>query len=147
MNLGDGVLGSALRAEAIGTWLEVRLENGFEHQLQRGLHHSVGSGWDAKAAEFPARLGYHRLPHRHREESACLEVLSQPTEQLRDAKDDRARNHSIDTSRACPLVPPDSTPRHDEEGRVIDEVVEVIETTIRITDRPLVQLHLHPVYP
>jgi hypothetical protein len=46
MNLGDGVLGSALRAEAIGTWLEVRLENGFEHQLQRGLHHSVGSGWD-----------------------------------------------------------------------------------------------------
>src|ERR1039458_10490418 len=139
MNLGDGVLGSALGAEAIGTWLEVRLKDGFEHQLQGGLHHSIGSGRDAKAAEFPVRLGYHRLPHRHREESACLEVLSQLTEQLRNAKDDGARNHSIDTGRACPLVPPDPTPRHDEEGRVIDEVEEAIETTTRITDRPLVQ--------
>src|ERR1019366_8531667 len=111
------------------------------------LHHSIGSGRDAKAAEFPVRLGYHRLPHRHLEESACLEVLSQLTEQLRNAEDDGARNHSIDTGRACPLVPLDSTPRHDEERRVADEVVEVIETTTRITDRPLVQLRLHPVYP
>jgi hypothetical protein len=147
MNLGDGVLGSAFRAEAIGTWLEIRFEDGFKHQLQGGLHHSISSGWDAKAAEFPVRLGYHRLPHRHREESACLEVFSQLTEQLRNAEDDGARDHSIDTGRACPLVPPDPTPRHDEERRVIDEVVEVIETTIRITDRPMVQLRLHLVYP
>jgi hypothetical protein len=46
MNLGDGVLGSALRAEAIGTWLEVRLEDGFEHQLQGRLDHAVGHGGD-----------------------------------------------------------------------------------------------------
>src|SRR5665213_2436721 len=147
MNLGDGVLGSALRAEAIGTWLEVRLENGLEYQLQGSLHHPVGSGRDAKTAEFSVRLGYHRLPHRHRRESACLEVISQPAEQLSSTEDDGAWNHSIDTSRACPLVPLDSTPRHDEERRVADEVVEVIKTTTRITDRPLVQLRLHPLYP
>src|ERR1035441_7135717 len=147
MNLGDGVLGSALRPETIGTWLEVRLEDGFEHQLQGGLHHSVDGGRDAKTAEFAVRLGDHRLPHRHRRESACLEVISQPTEQLSSTEDDGAWNHSIDTGRACPLVPLDPTPRHDEQRRVVDEVVEVIETTIRIADRPLVQLRLHLVYP
>jgi len=41
VNLGDGVLGSAHRAEAIGTWLEVRLEDRLENQFQGGLHDPV----------------------------------------------------------------------------------------------------------
>ena len=44
VNLRDGVLGPAPRAEAIGTWLEVRLEDRLEHQLQHGLHNPVGGG-------------------------------------------------------------------------------------------------------
>ena len=38
VNLGDGVLRSALRAEAVAARLEVRLEDRFEYQLEAGLH-------------------------------------------------------------------------------------------------------------
>ena len=41
MDLGDGVLGSALRAETVAARLEVRLEDRLEHQLQGGLHDPV----------------------------------------------------------------------------------------------------------
>ena len=53
----------------------------------------------------------------------------------------------IDTGGACALVAPHPVPRHNEERRVIDEVVQVIEPAARIADRPLVQLRLHRVYP
>ena len=68
-------------------------------------------------------------------------------EQLSGTEDVGAWNHSIDTGRACPFVPLDPAPRHDKKCRVTDEVVEVVKTTIRIVDRPLVQLRLHPMYP
>ena len=63
MNLGDGVLGSALRAEAIGAWLEVRFEDRLEHQLQGGLHYPVGCGRDPQASDLARSLGDRLLPH------------------------------------------------------------------------------------
>ena len=48
VDLGDGVLGSAPRAEAVGARLEVRLEDRFEHQLEGGLHDPVPRGRDAQ---------------------------------------------------------------------------------------------------
>ena len=56
MDLGDRVLRSALRAEAIGTRLEVRLEDRLEHQLQRGLHDPVARGRDPEPTELARRL-------------------------------------------------------------------------------------------
>jgi hypothetical protein len=44
VNLGNGVLGSALRAEAVTARLEVRLEDRLQYQLERGLHRPVGGG-------------------------------------------------------------------------------------------------------
>src|SRR6266508_2433770 len=46
VDLSDGVLGSAPRAEAVGAWLEVRFEDRLQHQLQGGLHHPVCGRWD-----------------------------------------------------------------------------------------------------
>ena len=53
----------------------------------------------------------------------------------------------IDSSGSCTLVAPHPAPRHDEERRIIGEVVHIIETTTRIGSRPLVQLLLHHEYP
>ena len=50
VDLGDGVVGSAPRAEAVAARLEVRLEDRFEHQLEGGLHHPVSHGRDPQAA-------------------------------------------------------------------------------------------------
>jgi len=47
VDLGDRVVCSTSRAEAIGAWLEVRLEDRLEHQLQGRLHGPVPRGGDA----------------------------------------------------------------------------------------------------
>jgi len=47
VDLSDRVLRPAPRAEAIGAWLEIRLEDRLEHQLQGRLHDPVPDGRDA----------------------------------------------------------------------------------------------------
>ena len=147
MDLGDGILGSAPRAEAIRTRLEVRLEDRLEHQFQRSLHDPVCGRRDPERADLPVRFGDRLLPHPLRNEPAGLEVTSQPVQQRRSAEDDGAGFHPIDAGGPCTLVAPHPCPRHDEERRVIDEVGEVIEATAGISLRPLVQLRLHHEYP
>jgi hypothetical protein len=138
---------AALRAEAVGTWLEVRLEDWLEHQLQRGLHDPVCGRRDPQRTDLAARFGDRLLPHPLGDEPAGLEIVSQPAEQSRSTEHDRAGCHSVDAGGSCALVAPHPCPRHDEERRVIHEVGEVIETTARIGHRPLVQLRLHHEYP
>ena len=147
VNLGDSVLGPASRSEAIAAWLEVRLENRLEHQLQRGLHDSVCGRRDAQRTDLAARLGIRLLPHPLRDEPAGLEVVSQPAEQSRSTDADGAGCHSVDAGGSCALVAPHPTPRHGEKRRVIYEVEHVIEATARLGLRPLVQLRLHREYP
>ena len=43
-DLGDRVMRAAVRAEPVRARLEVRLEDGFEHELEGGLDHPVGDG-------------------------------------------------------------------------------------------------------
>jgi len=76
VDLGDGVLGSAPRAEAVGARLEVRFEDWFEHQLEGGLHNPVPCGRDAQGPQFPVGLGDHHLAHRQRTEPSSLEIVS-----------------------------------------------------------------------
>jgi len=42
--LGDRVVGPPVRPEPIGDRLKVGLEDGFQHQLQRGLNHPISDG-------------------------------------------------------------------------------------------------------
>ncbi len=48
VDLSDRVLRPAPRAEAIGAWLEIRLEDRLEHQLQGRLHDPVPNGRDGR---------------------------------------------------------------------------------------------------
>ena len=63
------------------------------------------------------------------------------------ADEDRLRPQPVDPRRPLPSVAPDPGPRHHEDGRVTDEVEQVVEPAIRIIDRPLMQLGLDPQYP
>ncbi len=53
MNLGYPVLRAPVRTEPIRAGLEVRLEDGFEHQLQPRLHHAVGDRGNPELPELP----------------------------------------------------------------------------------------------
>jgi len=147
VDLGDGVLGSAPWAEPVGARVEVRLEDRLEHQLQRGLHDSIGGRGDPQTTQLARRLGDRLLPHPLGNQPASLEIISQLAEQPSSPGADSARSDPIDAGGSCTLVGPHPAPRHDEEGRVIHEVVKVIEATVRVGRRPLVQLHLHHAYP
>ena len=60
---------------------------------------------------------------------------------------DRARLHSIDTDRSCSSIPAHAVPADREEGRVADEIEQVIKPTIGTVGRPSVQLGLDLQYP
>src|SRR5690554_1526146 len=111
MNLGDGVLSAALRAEAVTARLEVRLEDRFEHQLQGSLRHPVGNGGDAQAAQLAVRLRNPPLPHSGGGEPAGLEVISQPSQELPDVTYG-AGGYPVHACRACSLVAPDPLPSY-----------------------------------
>jgi hypothetical protein len=87
------------------------------------------------------------LPHPLGNQPASLEIISQLAQQSPSPGADSARSDPIDAGGSCTLVGPHPAPRHDEESRVIHEVVKVIEATVRVGRRPLVQLRLHLAYP
>jgi len=147
VDLGDGVLGSALGTEPVGAWVEVRLQDRLEHQLQPGLHDPIGGRGDPETTQLARRLGDRLLPHPLGNQPASLELISQLAQQPPSPGADSARSDPIDAGGSCTLVGPHPAPRHDEEGRVIHEVVKVIEATVRVGRRPLVQLRLHLAYP
>jgi hypothetical protein len=149
VDLGDGVLRSALRAEAVGTRLEVRLEDRLEHHLEGGLHHPIPHGRDAQPAQLAAGLGDHPLPHGQGLEHPSLQIGPELGEEhvLAPHGGDVIRRLAIHSRRAGPPVAPDPTPRLSEDSRVADEVVEVVEPTIGVVGGPSVQLGLDLRYP
>jgi hypothetical protein len=74
VDLGDGVLRPAARAEPVRARVEVRLEDRLQHQLERGLDHPVPDGRDPQAALLAAGLGDQPLPHRQRHKPPGLQV-------------------------------------------------------------------------
>ena len=91
VDLGDRVLGSPLRAKAIAAWLEVRLEDRLEHQLQGRLHDPVTRGRDAKPTELPVTLGDRPLAHTIGLKPPGLQIipkLGQPRARVSDPRRD-----------------------------------------------------------
>ena len=133
-DLGDSVVGSTPRAEAVRTRLEVRLEDGLEHEFQGRLHHPVTGGRDSQPTLLAARLGDHPFTHRQRLERAGLKIGPQSVQKGGHAALllDVAGRFAIHTRRACALVALDPAPRNHEERRVVDEVVQVIEPTVDV---------------
>jgi Recombinase/Phage integrase family/Recombinase zinc beta ribbon domain len=64
VDLGDRVVRAAARAEPVRARLEVRLEDGLEHQLESGLDRPVGHGGDPELAEHGAGRSVRRIARR-----------------------------------------------------------------------------------
>ena len=148
VDLGNSVVRAAVRAEPVRARLEVRLEDGFEHQLQGGLDHPVrdarypergacrSSSGSSPAAPVPA--GTHQTsaspgslpgtrPHPGRFSISATVAPSIPG--VRD-----------------PLFCLHAKPRLGQELQVADEVEQVTEPAGGIFSRPAVQLGLHLPY-
>jgi hypothetical protein len=82
LDLGDRVLRAPVRTKPIRARLEVRLEDGFQHCFQGGLHHPVGDGGDSELAQLAARLGNQHLPHLDRAERPGLQLLPDAAEEV-----------------------------------------------------------------
>jgi len=151
VHLGDRVLGSATRTEAVADRLEVRLEHRLQHQHEGGLDQPVHRGRYAQAAELPplARLGNHPLPHRQGRERPGPELLADLRQERHDVcrVGDEGRDNPVHPRRPAALVGSHPFPGHHEEGRVADEVEQIIEPAGGIASRPSVQFGLHPLYP
>ena len=148
VDLGDRVLRAPVRAEPVRARLEIRLEDGLEHQFQACLDHTVSDGGNTEFPEFPVRLGYHHLPYFNRGEPARLQRVTDLAQENLDPDPglDSGRSGLIDTRSPGALIGGHALPRVHQERRVIYEVKQVTEPAGRIFSRPAVQLGLHPPY-
>ncbi len=148
LDLGDRVLRAAVRAEPVRARLEVRLEDGFEHQLEGGLDHPVGHGGDPELAELAAFLRDHHLPHRVRAKLTRLQQVPDSFQERPhpDPVLDVGHRGPVDPRRLRPFVLLDAKPRLGQEVRVINEVEQVTKPAGGIVSRPAVQLGLHLPY-
>jgi site-specific DNA recombinase len=148
LDLGDRVLRAAVRAEPVRARLEIRLEDGLEHQLQGRLDHPVGHGRYPESAELAALLRDHHLPHRHRPELTGLQQVPDSVQEhpRPDPGLDVRHRGFIDSRRPRPGVGLDAKPRFGQEIRVIDKVEQVTEPAGGIFSRPAVQFGLHLPY-
>ena len=80
VNLSDRVVRPPHRPEPVGDGLEVRLEDGFQHEFQRGLDHLVGHGGDGDfiLLLLQSRLGWIWLCRHRRWPRGLAEVVIVP---------------------------------------------------------------------
>jgi site-specific DNA recombinase len=123
LDLGDGVVRSPLGPEPVGDRLEVGLEDGFQHKLQRRLNDPVRDRRNSEAADLsgPARLGDRALPHRKRPERTRLELGSQILQETSgpDLLLNVGDRQAVDAGSAGPGVARDPVERHDQRRRVV----------------------------
>ena len=149
VDLGDRVVRAPVRAEPIRARLEIRLENGLEHQFQASLDHAVGDSGNTQLPEFSGiTLWYHHLPYFYRPESARLQRIPDLAQERLDPDPglDHGRGGLVDP---CGLGAPaggHAFPRVHQERRIVDEVEQVTEPAGGIISRPAVQLDLHTPY-
>ena len=148
VDLGDRVVCAAVRAEPVRARLEVRLEDGLEHQLEGALDHPVSHGRDPEPAELAALLRDHHLPHRHRPEPTRFQQAPELFQERShpDPGLDVSHRGLVDPRRPCPGAPGHAQPRLGQEIPVIHEVEQVTEPAGGIFPRPAVQLGLHLPY-
>src|SRR5437899_7647881 len=99
VDLGNGVLCAPVRAEPVRARLEIRLEDGLEHQFQACLDHAVGDSGNTEFPEVPVRLRYHHLPYLNRREPARLQRVADLAQENPDPDPgfDSGRSGLIDT--------------------------------------------------
>jgi len=151
VDLGDRVVCAPLGPEPVGDRLEVGLEDRFQHQFQRRLNDPVGHRGNPQAPHLagPTRFGDLAFPHRFGPELPGLDLHPEVIQELRDTDFgfDPGDGPPVRTSGLSPSVGRDPVPRHDQRGRVMHEIEQVVEPATRIGHRPTVKLGLHLRYP
>src|SRR5215211_4010133 len=106
VNLRDRVLGSPSGTEAIRAWLEVRLQDRLQHQLEGRLRGAIPHGRDAQPSQLAAaRLGDHPFPHRKWSEPPRFEIISQLRKKLLLGGQDRLWPSPSTPADRFPLLP------------------------------------------
>ena len=148
-HLGHRVMGPAIRAEPVGAREEIRLEDRLQHQLQGCLDHPVPYRGDPQTAPLATGLGDHPLTHRQRAEATVAQLRPQLVEELLDAPHHLHVGHglTVHSGGASTLVAPHPIPGDQQERRIGDEVVQIIEPAMRIITGPTVQFGLDLPYP
>jgi hypothetical protein len=104
---------------------------------------------NSKVADLPARLEDCPSPNRERPEGASFEIGPQFREETFNAAHglDIAGSLAVHPGRACAPVTPHPIPPDQQEGRIGDEIEQIIEPAMRIIFGPTVQFGLDLQYP
>ena len=137
----DGIARRAFRSVAIGTGLEIGLEDRFDHELDGALHHPVPDRRDAERSFAAAGLWDHRPPHRLRSVRLGAKVVPDPGQPpLQPHRLDLLEALSIHPRRA--LVGPRQSVGMEQDVFAIDLVVEQVEAEVRFRLRLEIELPL-----
>lgn len=151
LDLGNRVLGPSPRPEPIRDRQKVGLEDGLQHQFERGLDDPVGDHGNPQPPHLarPARFGNQLLPHRQGSERARLELDAQILQKSGNADPllDVGGGHAVHARGPAAPVTRHPVKRRQQRRRVVREVEQVLEPAARIGHRPTVKLGLHLRYP
>jgi hypothetical protein len=148
-DLGDRVVRPPVGPKPVRARQEVGLEDRFQHQLQRSLHHTVSHGGDAQPPLLPVRLRDHPFAHGKRPELSSLQLIADlGEERIHSAPllDDEGRV-TVHPGRSGTPVAPHSLPSHQQERGIAGEIEQIMKLLIWIVSCPTVQLGLDLPYP
>lgn len=141
-------MGASTGPEAIGGRIEVRLENGLQHELQSHLHQSVSERRDAKRAQLvrSARLGDEPLPYRFRTVAAAPKLPADLCEEHRHATGPFFDLTPRDAIRAWCLAAPIAGhpfPGLFQRPAIAYDIEQIHEDLVGLRGTPPVKLALH----
>src|SRR5215472_2903371 len=137
----DRVYRSASRAVSVGTVLEVRLEDRFQHELGGSLDHPIPDRRNAERSLASVRLRYGHSPHRIGPVRLRNQFLAQPRQPPLQARCfDRRKGHLVGArrTRICSGQRIGMT----QDVLAVDLVVEQVEAEGRLRLRLAIQLSL-----
>ncbi len=151
VNLGDRVVRPPLGPEPVGDRLEVRLEDGLQHELERGLDHLVRHGGMPSFSASPTRRAWESCvpaPATAETYQPSAGPAGHPGTPGHPTRSSTSHDcHAIYAGSVRAPVARDPVVRHIQRRRVIHEVEQVIEPAAGIGRRPTVKFGLHLRYP
>src|SRR5450755_835465 len=148
-NLFDGVLRSASGPKTIRGWAEPSLEDRLQHQLGRLLDDPVAQGGNAQLSDLPRpALRDLLLAHRQRRVATVPERLTKLAQDPFHANLlDASAGFAINPRGFGPPVAFHPLPRDEQRRGVADQVKQVAEASLLVSDCPAVQPGLPSQYP
>src|ERR687898_1989 len=148
-DLGDRVVRAPVGSKPVRAGQEVRLEDRFEHQLQRGLHYPVSHGGDPQPALLPVRLRDHPFAHGKRTELSSLQLIADLGEERIHSAPlfDSEGRVTVHAGGSGAPVAPHPLPCHQQERGIADEIEQIMKLLVWIVGCPTGQFGLDLPYP